>query len=89
MPSLTTRILKALPFGHHGRTCTPFVALDRSLCKACWCCLAVCPESVLGKVELGSHKHAVVDWGERCTGCGSCLKACKSGALSGRGAPAQ
>jgi len=81
---VTARILKALPFGHHVRATTPFVALDRSLSKACWCCMAVCPEAVLGKVEFGWHKHAVVDSDERCTGCGSCLEACKSGALSGR-----
>ena len=69
----------------HRRTSTPFLDLDRSLCQACWCCVAVCPEDVLGKLEFPFHKHAVVDSGERCTGCGSCLKACKSGALSGRG----
>jgi len=69
----------------HRRTSTPFLDLDRSLCQACWCCVAVCPEDVLGKLEFPFHKHAVVDAGERCTGCGSCLKACKSGALSGRG----
>ena len=68
-----------------SRTSTPFVALDRSLCRACWSCVAVCPEDVLGKLEFGWHKHAVVDSGERCTGCGSCLKACESGALSGQG----
>lgn len=68
----------------HSRTSTSFLALDRSLCQACWRCVAVCPESVLGKLEFGWHKHAVVDSGERCTGCGSCLKACTSGALSGR-----
>ena len=68
----------------HGRTSSPFVALDRSLCEVCWRCVAVCPEAVLGKLEFGWHKHAVVDSGERCSGCGKCLKACKSGALSGR-----
>ena len=65
----------------HSRTSSPFVALDRSLCEACWCCAAVCPEAVLGKVEFLKHRHVVVDFGERCTGCGRCLKACKSGAL--------
>jgi len=69
---------------HQGRTSTPFVALDRSLCEACWCCVAVCPEAVFGKLEVLWHKHAVVDAGERCTGCGKCLAACKSGALSGQ-----
>ncbi len=70
--------------GRHRRISTPYLDLDRSRCQACWCCVAACPEAVLGKVEFLSHKHAVVDRGDRCTGCGSCLKVCKSGALSGR-----
>ena len=69
-----------------SRTSSPFVAVDRSACEACWGCVAVCPEAVLGKVEVLWHKHAVIDSGERCTGCGKCLKACKSGALSVRSA---
>ena len=68
----------------HSSAASDFVALDRSRWEACWCCVAVCPEAVLGKVEVLWHKHAVIDSGERCTGCGRCLKACKSGALSGR-----
>ncbi len=78
------RLDASKPRRRHSRTTTPFVALDRSLCKACWCCVAACPEAVLGKLEFGWHKHAVVDSGELCTGCGKCLKACTSGALSGR-----
>jgi len=72
-----------------SRTATPFVALDRSLCEACWRCVAVCPKSVLGKVEVLWHKHAVIDAGEHCTGCGKCLRVCPSGALSGRGVASQ
>lgn len=68
----------------HSRTASPFIALDHSRCNACWCCVAVCPEAVLGKVEVLWHKHAAVDSGERCRGCGRCVKACKSGALSDR-----
>jgi 2-oxoglutarate ferredoxin oxidoreductase subunit delta len=84
MPGLASRLLRHLPFDHRGRISTPYVALNRSLCKACWRCVAACPESVLGKVEVGSHKHAVVDARDRCTGCGSCVEACRAGALTSR-----
>jgi AcrR family transcriptional regulator len=39
---------------------------------------------VLGKVELGPHRHAVVVAGDRCTGCARCVKVCRSEALSRR-----
>jgi Pyruvate/2-oxoacid:ferredoxin oxidoreductase delta subunit len=63
---------------------SPFVALDRSQCDACWDCIAVCPESVFGKVEVWRHRHAVVNAGDRCSGCRRCVKACAAGALSDR-----
>jgi ferredoxin len=85
------------PSRHGRRGATPFVALDRSRCTACWDCIAVCPESVLGKIDVWLHRHAVVRDGDRCTGCRRCIKACAAGALSDRdggrrppnGAPAQ
>lgn len=67
-----------------GSATTPFVTLDRSRCDACWECIAVCPESVLGKVDVWHHRHAVVRAGDRCQGCGRCIKACTAGALSHR-----
>jgi Pyruvate/2-oxoacid:ferredoxin oxidoreductase delta subunit len=63
---------------------SPFVALDRSHCDACWDCIAVCPESVFGKVEVWHHRHAVVNAGDRCSGCRRCVKVCAAGALSER-----
>jgi ferredoxin len=78
-------VLSRIPGPRHGSgTSTPFVVLDRSLCEACWCCMAACPEAVLGKVQFFRHKHAVIEAGERCTGCGKCVAACKSGALRDR-----
>lgn len=67
-----------------ARVASSYVALDRSRCDACWKCIAVCPESVLGKVDMWLHRHAVVSAGDRCLGCGLCIKVCATGALSDR-----
>ena len=66
------------------RVASPFVTLDRSRCEACWECIAVCPESVLGKIDVWFHHHAVVSAGDRCLGCRRCVKVCAAGALSVR-----
>jgi Fe-S-cluster-containing hydrogenase component 2 len=66
------------------RVATPFVVLDRSRCTACWDCIAVCPESVFGKIVVWHHRHAVVNAGDLCSGCRRCVKACAAGALSDR-----
>ena len=66
------------------RVASPFVTLDRSRCEACWECIAVCPESVLGKIDVWFHHHAVVSAGDRCLGCRRCIKVCAAGALSTR-----
>jgi Fe-S-cluster-containing hydrogenase component 2 len=58
--------------------------LDRSRCTACWDCIAVCPESVFGKIVVWHHRHAVVNAGDLCSGCRRCVKACAAGALSDR-----
>ena len=67
-----------------ARDATPFVTLDRSRCEACWECIDVCPESVLGKIDVWFHRHAVVRDGDRCRGCRRCIKVCAAGALSDR-----
>jgi NAD-dependent dihydropyrimidine dehydrogenase PreA subunit len=64
------------------RVASPFVTLDRSRCEACWECIAVCPESVLGKIDVWFHHHAVISAGDRCLGCRRCIKVCAAGALS-------
>ena len=77
---------------HPRRIESPYVALDRSRCAGCWECIAVCPESVLGKIEIVLHRHvivkarhAIVRAGARCLGCRRCIKICAAGALSDRG----
>jgi len=66
------------------RVASPFITLDRSRCEACWECVAACPESVLGKIDVWFHRHSVVNAGDRCVGCGRCVTACTAGALSYR-----
>jgi NAD-dependent dihydropyrimidine dehydrogenase PreA subunit len=66
----------------HRRGASPFVALDRSRCEACWECIAVCPQAVIGKIDMWRHRHAVVRAGDRCLGCGRCVKVCAAGALT-------
>jgi ferredoxin len=66
------------------RIASQFIALDRSRCEACWECVAVCPEAVIGKIEMWHHRHAVIGAGDRCGGCRRCVKVCPTGALSVR-----
>jgi NAD-dependent dihydropyrimidine dehydrogenase PreA subunit len=61
-----------------------FVTLDRALCTACWECVAVCRQTVIGKIEVFGHRHAVINAGDRCAGCQRCVKVCTSGALATR-----
>jgi len=68
----------------HGRDATDYVQLDSSCCEACWKCLEVCPNEVLGKVDVLFHRHAKLRAPEACTGCGRCAKVCESGALRRR-----
>ncbi len=81
---MSPRLLDLLPFHRASRVQTDFVVLHRSLCEACWCCVNACKWSVLGKVEMGSHRHAVIRGAEACTGCGACVKVCRAGALESR-----
>lgn len=68
-----------LPFPRH--TETPYILLNTSRCKACWDCVTVCPQHVLGKVNLPFHKHARIDRTKKCKGCLRCIKACSNHAI--------
>jgi len=67
------------PIPRHDRT--RFIRLKTSLCKACWACVEACPNSVIGKAELFSHRHAHIDYAEGCRGCSRCVRACPNGAI--------
>ncbi len=67
------------PFRRH--TATRFIQVNTHLCEACWNCLEVCPKPVLGKLEIGPHRHIHIDDAENCNGCKRCVRACPHSAI--------
>ncbi len=61
---------------------TAFIQLDTRKCKACWKCIDNCRNSVIGKVDLPWHKHALIIDPGNCTGCLKCIKTCEYEAYS-------
>jgi len=61
---------------------TAFVLLDTKKCEACWECLNVCTNSVIGRINLLWHKHVRFNNESACTGCIKCVKICKTSALT-------
>ena len=39
---------------------TQFIKINTHNCKACWKCIANCPQNVIGKINIIIHKHAVI-----------------------------
>ncbi len=68
-----------LPFPRH--TQTKFIRLNLHECRACWSCVAICPNGVIGKIDSPVHKHAHIDCAEQCRGCKKCVRACPNGAI--------
>jgi 2-oxoglutarate ferredoxin oxidoreductase subunit delta len=66
-----------LLFFKREHTRTAFIHLNTRKCKACWECLTICPNQVIGKVDLSFHKHALIVNPSGCTGCLKCIKTCK------------
>jgi len=59
---------------------TPFVVLNTKNCKGCWKCIENCSNSVINKIDLPWHKHALIVNPDACNGCLYCIKICSSGA---------
>ncbi len=68
-------------FFNRERSRTAHVQLDTRKCKACWKCQEKCSNNVFGKINLPWHKHAIIDNGDKCTGCLKCVKVCDYEAL--------
>jgi 2-oxoglutarate ferredoxin oxidoreductase subunit delta len=61
---------------------TEFIEINSRSCEACWKCISICPNKVIGKIDLPWHKHARIVNGSNCTGCLKCVNICESKALS-------
>jgi 2-oxoglutarate ferredoxin oxidoreductase subunit delta len=75
------------PFSHSDQT--RFIAVDTSLCEACWACLEACSRNVLGRVKFLWHRHIRIDNPEACTGCRRCVNVCRHGAITRENAPSE
>jgi 2-oxoglutarate ferredoxin oxidoreductase subunit delta len=73
-------------FFSREHTCTKYIILDTSKCRACWECIESCPNNVINKIDLPWHKHAIVADPGKCTGCLKCVKTCQYQAYSKTGA---
>jgi NAD-dependent dihydropyrimidine dehydrogenase PreA subunit len=85
MRSVLGHCLDRLHLPHQHVAVTDHVALDRRLCAACFLCVEACSRGVLGKVEMGPHRHAVIRDPGACAGCLKCVRVCEAGALTRRG----
>ena len=65
----------------HKKQVTEFIEINSRSCDACWKCISVCPNNVIGKIDLPWHKHARIVNGSNCTGCLKCVNICESKAL--------
>jgi MinD superfamily P-loop ATPase len=63
------------------RNWTEYIQVDSRKCKACWKCIEVCRNNVIGKINLPFHKHVHIEHPELCKGCLKCLKVCPEKAI--------
>lgn len=63
------------------RTKTKYIHINTRACNACWNCLDACPKQVLGKIEIGFHRHVRIINEESCTGCKKCVPVCPQNAI--------
>lgn len=68
-------------YRHPNHLKTEFIKLNNRKCKACWQCIAACPNDVIGFVDIIIHKHAHIDSPEYCKGCMKCVAACSQNAI--------
>ena len=52
--------------------------VDKKMCVACGCCLAVCK---VGAVSIPDGVCAIIDF-NKCVGCGMCVQKCPASVVS-------
>jgi ferredoxin len=65
-----------------GYNKTRFVWVNSKTCNACWKCIEICKHGVLGKVDFFFHKHAQIEYPDKCTGCLKCVRECSTLAIT-------
>ncbi len=65
----------------HKNRQTHFIQVSPRRCRACWKCVEACPNGVLGKIQIFTHRHVHVDRAEKCKGCLKCVRACPNQAI--------
>jgi len=68
--------------GRLDKIYTGHIWADTRTCEACWKCLDVCPQQVIGRQVFLWHKHVVFKKPEECLGCGKCVRVCPNGVFS-------
>ena len=69
---------------HHTdlkRNASPYIFIERKKCRACWKCLDVCRQGVIGRINMPFHQHARILNPDLCRGCGMCVKVCEFQAI--------
>jgi len=61
---------------------TEYICFDSGKCQACWKCIEVCPNDVIGKINIVIHRHMKIVSRDNCIGCLKCIKACSHRAIS-------
>ena len=68
-------------FKKAGQSQNGNIRIDTKKCKACWKCIDICPDNVIGRINMPWHKHAKIINKDKCTGCLKCVKICDSDAV--------
>ncbi|WP_084082385.1 4Fe-4S dicluster domain-containing protein [Desulforamulus aeronauticus] len=55
---------------------TKHISINTKKCRACYKCIAVCPNDVLTKISFLGHRHVSLKKPENCSGCLACKKVC-------------
>lgn len=61
---------------------TKHIWINPKKCIACGVCIAICPESVIGKAGFLWHKHIIIKKPDNCTGCKNCIRVCSEDVFS-------